>query len=64
MYSNFTFPCKHSRRSMTFSVSLLLLFRARAAIPFARKPSTWSFIKDMRGETTMAVPSISRAGSW
>ena len=53
----------HSRRSMTFSVSSLLLFSARAAMPLARNPSTWSFISEMRGDTTMAVPSIMRAGS-
>ena len=49
---------------LTFSVSLLLLFKARAAIPLARKLSTWSFINEIRGDTTMAVPSNMSAGNW
>ena len=64
IYSSLTLPCRHSKRILASVVSSFVLFRARAMMPFACKLSTWSFISDIRGETTMAVPSMSRAGSW
>ena len=43
-------------------------FRKWATLPAPasnpRRRSTWFFISEMRGDITMAVPSIRRAGSW
>ena len=33
-------------------------------MPLAFRASTWSFIRAMRGETTMQVPSETTAGIW
>ena len=46
------------------SPSLNELLTKVAAMPRARSASTWSFISARSGETTMVVPSRSRAGSW
>ena len=33
------------------------------SISFAFNVSTWSFINEIKGDTTMAMPSLSNAGS-
>ena len=43
-------------------VRLLLMYAA--ATPDALSAMTWSFISDMRGETTSVTPSSISAGSW
>ena len=61
IYSNFTFPSMQRLIMSRLYPSSLLLFNASAAIPFIRKPSTWSFINDISGVTMTAIPSISNA---
>ena len=43
-----------------------MLSRRAAGTPLATRPSTWSFISAMSGETTSATPGSSpiRAGTW
>lgn len=38
--------------------------RQVAGMPRATRLSTWSFMREMRGETTRVMPSMARAGSW
>ena len=57
-------PDIHFRRTMVSVSFVLSLFSAAASMPLALSVSTWSFIRLMSGETTMAVPSIARAGIW
>ena len=64
MYSSFTFPCRQACFSCRLVVSSLALLMAYAGMPFACSASTWSFIREMRGDMTMAVPSVISAGSW
>jgi len=39
-------------------------FRNVAATPPARNESTWSFINEIRGETTTVNPGRTKAGNW
>ena len=66
-YSNFVRPEMTS--SFTCNVSALFKLELRkcataASSWWARRASTWFFIKAMSGDTTMAVPSSIRAGNW
>ena len=47
-----------------FSVSDAALLIALASIPLANKDSTWSFISESKGDTTIVTPFITRAGNW
>ena len=38
--------------------------RTAARTPAGRSASTWSFISEMSGDTTMAMPGRTSAGSW
>ena len=38
------------------------LFRKRAATPYSLSWSTWSFIREMSGETTIVRPSEDQSG--
>ena len=64
MYSSFISPRRHLSVICRLAISSFALFSASAAIPLATSVSTWSFISEMSGETTMAVPSIIKAGIW
>ena len=35
-----------------------------AATPLSRRASTWSFMREIRGDTTRVTPSRARAGIW
>ena len=62
IYRIFSRPDFACARILKFSSSLLLLLRAAAAMPLAFKASTWSFIKEISGDTTTVVPSRIKAG--
>ena len=47
---------------MVSSVRSFPLFRAAASIPLARKASTWSRMRLISGEMTIAVPFMANAG--
>ena len=64
MYRIFISPFWQRERMILLTYSSLLLLRASAAIPLACKASTWSFIKEIKGDTTSAVPSSNREGIW
>lgn len=40
------------------------LLSAAAGIPYSRRLSTRSFIKEIKGEITTVVPGIIKAGIW
>lgn len=54
----FHFSRMQSCRTRWRSSSGIMLLSAAAGMPLAISPSTWSFIKAIRGDTTMAVPGI------
>ena len=46
------------------SLAVIVLLKAMASKPFRSRASVWSFIRAIRGLTTIVEPLSSRAGSW
>ena len=61
-YNNFISPLLIRLYASCCSTAFMLLFKAMAGIPIAFKPSTWSFINAISGETTMVIPGSNMAG--
>jgi hypothetical protein len=63
-YSSFTSPRATAACRRRLSAGSSEEFTNVAATPSASSRSTWSFMSAISGETTTAMPSVSRAGSW
>ncbi len=53
-----------SRSMLALLVEVRLLCSAAAGCRTARRPSTWSFISEISGETTTSVPPGHSGGAW
>ena len=65
-YSSRQRPASRSAYTRRRSSGVIEAFRAPAVTPLATRPSTWSFISEMRGDTTRPTPppGSTRAGIW
>ena len=63
-YRIFTSPPRSRVTTSSRSTSEWPLWRWSAATPRSTSASTWSFISEISGETTIAVPGRWTAGTW
>ena len=62
-YKSLSRPSRTSSAITRFSEGVNVELMQAAGMPFCDNASTWSFISEMSGDTTTAIPSRAMAGT-